>query len=99
MVRLTAAAFLAFALSAVSIIPNNAGARNVGAGNGQQFITGECVNDADCSSQCCADANGVGVCSAEAAQFQNGKNGCGFVDPDAEATIAAAKAQVERQGF
>ncbi|AEO60407.1 hypothetical protein MYCTH_55985 [Thermothelomyces thermophilus ATCC 42464] len=99
MVRLTAAALLVFALSSMSITPNNAGARNVGAANGQQFITSGCVNDADCSSQCCADANGVGVCSAEAAQFQNGKNGCGFVDPDAEATVAVAKAQVERQGF
>jgi hypothetical protein len=81
------------------ITPNNAGARNVGQGNGSQFITGGCVNDADCSSGCCADASGVGVCSAEAAQFQNGKNGCGFVDPNAAATIAAAQAQVERQGF
>ncbi|KAL2179640.1 uncharacterized protein P884DRAFT_297995 [Thermothelomyces heterothallicus CBS 202.75] len=99
MVRLTAAAFLTFTLSSMSITPNNAGTRNVGAVCGQQFITGGCVNDADCSSQCCADANGVGVCSAEAAQFQNSKNGCGFVDPDAEVTISVAKAQVERRGF
>lgn len=81
------------------IRPNNAGARNVGSGDGSQFITGGCVNDADCASACCADASNIGVCSAEAAQFQNGKNGCGFVDPNAQQTIAAAQAQVERQGF
>jgi hypothetical protein len=39
------------------------------------------------------------VCSNEAAAFQNGKNGCDFVDPDAAGTIAAAKAQVAKQGF
>lgn len=81
------------------IKPNDAGAKNVGQGDGSQFITGGCVSDADCSSACCADASGVGVCSAEAAQFQNGKNGCGFDDPNAEATIAAAQQQVEEQGF
>jgi hypothetical protein len=83
------------------ITPNNAGARNVGGGNGAQFITGGCVANADCASACCAEvtATGVGVCSAEAAAFQNGKNGCDFVDPNAAQTIAAAQAQVERQGF
>jgi len=81
------------------ITPNNAGASNVGNGAGAQFITGGCVADADCASGCCADASGVGVCSAEAAQFQNGKNGCGFVDPNAAATIAAAEQQVAEQGF
>ncbi|KAL2126208.1 hypothetical protein VTI74DRAFT_1475 [Chaetomium olivicolor] len=100
MFRLGIVALLALALAArAQITPNNAGAKNVGAGNGQQFITGGCVNNADCASGCCADASGVGVCSAEAAQFQNGKNGCGFVDPNAAATIAKAKAQVARQDF
>ncbi|KXX74114.1 hypothetical protein MMYC01_209470 [Madurella mycetomatis] len=100
MVRLTVAALLTFAIAAMAqITPNNAGARSVGNGQGAQFITGGCVNNADCASGCCADASGIGVCSAEAAQFQNGKNGCGFVDPNADATIAAAQAQVERQGF
>ncbi|KAJ4299292.1 hypothetical protein N0V90_004536 [Kalmusia sp. IMI 367209] len=98
--RFTLTTLLALAtLSFAQITPNVAGAKNVGAGNGAQFITGGCVADADCSSACCADASGVGVCSAEAAQFQNGKNGCGFVDPNADATIAAAQAQVEKQGF
>ncbi|KAK4642341.1 hypothetical protein QC761_507880 [Podospora bellae-mahoneyi] len=100
MVRITVTALLAFVVTAMAqITPNNAGARNVGQGNGSQFITGGCVNNADCASGCCADASGVGVCSAEAAQFQNGKNGCGFVDPNAQGTIAAAQAQVARQGF
>ena len=78
---------------------NDAGARNVGLGNASQFITGGCVSNADCASACCADLSGVGICSAEAAAFQAGKNGCGFVDPNAQATIAAAKAQVAKQGF
>jgi hypothetical protein len=87
------------ALVAAQVTPNVAGSKSVGAGDGSQFITGGCVADADCGSACCADASGKGVCSAEAAQFQNGKNGCGFADPNAAATIAAAKAQVEKQGF
>ncbi|KAL0940295.1 biotrophy-associated secreted protein 2 [Colletotrichum truncatum] len=100
MVRATLLATLAFALTAFAqITPNKAGASNVGKGDGSQFITGGCVNNQDCSSACCANASGVGVCSAEAAQFQNGKNGCGFDDPNAAATIAAAKAQAEKQGF
>jgi hypothetical protein len=86
-------------LAVAQITPNTDGARSVGAGDGSQFITGGCVADADCSSGCCADASGVGVCSAEAAQFQNGKNGCGFDDPNAQATIEAAQAQVAEQGF
>jgi hypothetical protein len=83
------------------VTPNNAGAKNVGAGNGAQFITGGCVSDADCSSACCAQvaSSGAGVCSAEAASNQNGKTGCGFSDPNSAKVIAAAKAQVEKQGF
>ncbi|KAK3936050.1 hypothetical protein QBC46DRAFT_270447 [Diplogelasinospora grovesii] len=99
MVRVTLATVLAFAVAAMAITPNNAGAKNVGNGQGKQFITGGCVADADCESTCCANASGVGVCSAVAAQFQNGKSGCKFVDPNAAATIAAAKAQVAKQGF
>jgi hypothetical protein len=88
------------ALTALATVtPNNAGAKNVGAANGQQFITGGCTSDADCSSACCAGNPTVGVCSAAAASNQNGKTGCGFVDPNAAATIAAAKEQVKKQGF
>ncbi|KAL5113350.1 Biotrophy-associated secreted protein 2 [Pleosporales sp. CAS-2024a] len=83
------------------VTPNNAGARSVGLGDGSQFITGGCVSDADCSSACCSKVatTGLGVCSAEAASKQNGKTGCGFNDPNAAKVIAAAKAQVKKQGF
>ncbi|KAI0155545.1 hypothetical protein BJ166DRAFT_593759 [Pestalotiopsis sp. NC0098] len=53
------------------------GSQNVGTGNGQQFITGQCLSDADCASGCCA--NPKGVCSAVAVAFDSGKQGCGFV--------------------
>lgn len=83
------------------VTPNNAGAKNVGTGSGAQFITGGCVSDADCSSACCAQvaSSGKGVCSAAVAANQNGKTGCGFSDPNSAAVVAAAKAQVAKQGF
>ncbi|KAK1986335.1 biotrophy-associated secreted protein 2 [Colletotrichum cereale] len=99
MVRITLFATVAFAATAFALAPNNAGARSVGKGDGSQFTTGGCVSNADCQSKCCADLSGVGICSAEAAAFQAGKNGCGFVDPNKEKTIAAAQAQVKKQGF
>lgn len=55
-----------------------AGAKNLGNGKGQQFITGACLSDADCASGCCAGQNGGATCSGVGAQFQNGKTGCGF---------------------
>ncbi|KAK0122255.1 hypothetical protein ONS95_010506 [Cadophora gregata] len=99
MVRITFTVVVAFAMTAFALSPNNAGAKNVGAGDASQFITGGCIDDSDCSSACCADLSGVGICSAEAAAFQAGKNGCGFVDPNAAATIQKAADQVEKQGF
>ncbi|SPN99146.1 uncharacterized protein DNG_02181 [Cephalotrichum gorgonifer] len=103
MVRLNIVALLAISVTALAqVIPNDAGARNVGNGQGQQFITGGCVADNDCdpANACCADnGQGVGVCSGVAAANQNGKLGCGFSDPNAAATIEAAQAQVEEQGF
>jgi len=101
MVRITFAAVVAFAISAMALAPNNAGAQDVGNGKNEQFTTGGCVSDADCHSDCCAEisGSGLGICSAEGAQFQNGKLGCGFDDPNAAATIAAAQAQVKEQGF
>lgn len=88
-------------MSALALTPNVAGAKDVGNGQAQQFTTGGCVSDADCRSACCAEINTTeqGICSAEAASTQNGKQGCGFVDPNADATIAAAQAQVAKQGF
>lgn len=92
---------LLVAVSALALAPNNAGAKDVGNGKSAQFTTGGCVADNDCRSACCAeiDTTAVGICSAEGAQFQNGKQGCGFTDPNAAATIAAAQDQVAQQGF
>jgi hypothetical protein len=69
----------------MALAPNNAGAKDVGNGKAQQFTTGGCVADADCRSACCAEigVGGIGICSAVGAQHQNGKLGCGFVDPNA----------------
>ncbi|KAK1751092.1 hypothetical protein QBC47DRAFT_425682 [Echria macrotheca] len=101
MVRLSLAAVLAFAVAIHAIAtPNPSGARDVGNGQGKQFTTGGCVSNADCLEGCCANnSQGVGICSGRGAEFQNGKQGCGFVDPNAAATIAAAKKQVAAQGF
>ncbi|GJN77176.1 hypothetical protein PLIIFM63780_000665 [Purpureocillium lilacinum] len=98
MVRLAVTAVLAFAASALAI-GDPAGAKNVGNGAGGQFITGGCVSDADCASKCCANQNNQGgVCSGVGAQFQAGKTGCGFSDPNAQQTIAAAKKQSGQSG-
>ncbi|CAG8981565.1 hypothetical protein HYALB_00009984 [Hymenoscyphus albidus] len=99
MVRISFAVVLAFTSAVLAVTPNAAGSKNVGTGKGEQFITGGCTSNADCSSKCCAGNPEVGVCSAEPAALQAGKTGCGFVDPNPEKTIAAAKAQVAKQGF
>jgi hypothetical protein len=54
-----------------------AGVKNVGNGRGLQFIGGQCLSAADCASGCCAKP--CGICSGPGAQFQAGKQGCGFV--------------------
>ncbi|KAK5653956.1 hypothetical protein OQA88_7632 [Cercophora sp. LCS_1] len=73
--------------STPTVIPTNlkpdpAGEKNIGNGAGGQFITGQCLSDADCASNCCALVNnGVevfGICSGPGANTQNGKQGCGF---------------------
>lgn len=58
------------------------GAHLVGNQAHQQFITGQCINDADCASGCCAGPSGI--CSGPGASTQNGKTGCGF--PNAQLT-------------
>ncbi|EGO53323.1 hypothetical protein NEUTE1DRAFT_73801, partial [Neurospora tetrasperma FGSC 2508] len=72
----------AWLLQARQNIPDPAGEKNVGNGKGLQFIGGQCLSEADCGSQCCATlARGgdvIGVCSGLGAQFQAGKQGCGF---------------------
>jgi hypothetical protein len=53
-----------------------AGTKNVGNGHGVQFIGGQCLSAKDCASGCCALP--CGICSGPGAQFQAGKQGCGF---------------------
>ncbi|KAH8885306.1 hypothetical protein GQ53DRAFT_810270 [Thozetella sp. PMI_491] len=91
----------------VTTVP--AGDAAIGKGNGAQFTVGGCINDADCATACCAGGAisgstgraGVGVCSGKGAgvEFQKGKTGCGFEDPNAQLTLQEAAAQVKKQGF
>ncbi|CAM1503612.1 Fc.00g012030.m01.CDS01 [Cosmosporella sp. VM-42] len=86
MVRFTLAVALSFALGAFALpnpnpnplTPDPSGDKNIGNGAGGQFITGACLNDADCASGCCATLNGGGICSGTAVSFAQGKQGCGF---------------------
>ncbi|KAK2039597.1 hypothetical protein LZ31DRAFT_598717 [Colletotrichum somersetense] len=83
MVRLSfaAALFAATALAVPSpLTPDPSGDKNVGNGQGAQFIGGACLSSKDCASSCCATLNGAGICSGVGAQFQAGKQGCGFGD-------------------
>ncbi|KAL2875875.1 hypothetical protein SGCOL_008870 [Colletotrichum sp. CLE4] len=94
MVRFSLAAAL-FAASALAIpsplTPDPSGDKNVGNGNGVQFIGGACLNSKDCASTCCATLNGAGICSGLGAQFQAGKTGCGFGDGGTAAGPAASQ--------
>ncbi|KAI1738444.1 hypothetical protein F4680DRAFT_179891 [Xylaria scruposa] len=61
----------------VTVDTNAPGAANVGAGNGAQFITGQCISDADCASTCCASD---GKCAAPAVvNSPQDPRTCGFV--------------------
>ncbi|KXJ86835.1 biotrophy-associated secreted protein 2 [Microdochium bolleyi] len=105
MVKFSIISAIFFAVSVTAITPNNAGARDVGNGQGRQFTTGGCVADADCQQGCCAGGatsitgRAAGICSGIGAEFQNGKTGCGFNDPNAAQNIRDAKAQQQKQGF
>ena len=80
------ATFFALATTVLAVPPfDPAGVPHVGNGVGQQFITGQCLSDADCASGCCA--NPTGICSGPGAATQQGKTGCGFVSG---APVAAA---------
>ncbi|RCI15946.1 hypothetical protein L249_1957 [Ophiocordyceps polyrhachis-furcata BCC 54312] len=59
--------------------PDPAGAKNVGKGDGSQFIPGECKRNADCESNCCALVGGkdFAVCSGPDVGNAQGKQGCG----------------------
>ncbi|OTB00172.1 hypothetical protein M426DRAFT_324488 [Hypoxylon sp. CI-4A] len=91
MVRFSILATLAIALPALAtptpIQPDPSGDKNVGNGQGVQFIGGQCESSADCASTCCAVVTGqnFGLCSGLGAQFQAGKAGCGFGDGGASA--------------
>ncbi|KAI9166354.1 biotrophy-associated secreted protein [Paramyrothecium foliicola] len=104
MVKISIIAAL-FAATVTALTPNNAGARDVGNGQGIQFTTGGCVSDADCQEGCCAGGatsvtgQAAGICSGIGAEFQNGKTGCGFEDPNAARNIADAQELSEQQGF
>ncbi|KAK1981696.1 hypothetical protein LZ30DRAFT_781860 [Colletotrichum cereale] len=94
MVRLSlvAAWFAATALAVPSpLTPDPSGKKNVGNGQGAQFIGGACLNSRDCASACCATLSGAGICSGLGAQFQAGKQGCGFGDGGAAAAPAPSR--------
>ncbi|RDA94278.1 hypothetical protein CP533_0571 [Ophiocordyceps camponoti-saundersi (nom. inval.)] len=59
--------------------PDPAGEKNVGNGEGDQFIGGRCLSNADCQDQCCAQVGGqtFALCSGPGAANQSGKQGCG----------------------
>jgi hypothetical protein len=80
--RFSVATLLTLSVAVLAIpqplTPDPAGAKNVGNGQGRQFIGGACLSQADCASACCATLNGAGICSGPGAQFQAGKQGCGF---------------------
>ncbi|KAI3536690.1 biotrophy-associated secreted protein 2 [Colletotrichum filicis] len=89
---LAAAFFAASSLAIPSpLTPDPSGDKNIGNGNGVQFIGGACLNSKDCASTCCATLNGAGICSGLGAQFQAGKTGCGFGDGGAAAAPAASQ--------
>jgi len=78
MKSITLAATIFALASFVAAVPpfDPAGVKNVGNGKGLQFITGQCLSNADCASGCCA--NPTGICSGPGAATQQGKTGCGF---------------------
>lgn len=76
--------------TATAAAADQAGSQNVGKGDGSQFITGQCVADADCASGCCAKPKGV--CSAPAVANEQGKEGCGFTSGGGAGAGAGAAA-------
>lgn len=83
------ATLISLASTVLAVPPfDPAGVPHVGNGQGQQFITGQCLSDADCASGCCAFP--TGICSGPGAAFQQGKQGCGFTsNAPASAPVAA----------
>jgi len=90
-VSIIIAALITLASTALAVPPfDPAGTPHVGNGKGEQFITGQCLSDADCASGCCALP--TGICSGPGASFQQGKQGCGFGSSAAPAPAAAPPA-------
>ncbi|EHY60780.1 hypothetical protein HRR83_000547 [Exophiala dermatitidis] len=75
------------AASTASINSAAPGAANVGTGSGTQFITGQCLSDADCASGCCGFNSGK-CAGAIIAQTRDG--GCGFGDAQPNDNAAQA---------
>ncbi|KAL7625912.1 hypothetical protein AAE478_005136 [Parahypoxylon ruwenzoriense] len=105
MVRITFLAILALSATVLAVTPDPAGEKNIGNGQGAQFIGGQCLSSADCASTCCAVVTGedFGVCSGLGAQFQAGKAGCGFGDgasaqPASSASPAATSGAAKTNG-
>lgn len=69
------------------------GAQNVGKGDGSQFITGQCLSNADCASTCCN--KNTGLCNAIGAV---GIQNCGFQAAGAAAAPAVAAAPAAGTG-
>jgi len=92
MKSITIAATIFSLASFVAAVPpfDPNGAKNVGNGKGAQFITGQCLSDADCGSGCCAKP--TGICSGPGASTQQGKTGCGFVGGSSSPASAAPQA-------
>lgn len=93
-----------------STLPDPTLASGKGNGKNAQFITGECVNSADCGAQqtdlskvCCASVKNqagqtVGVCSGSAVGNAAPKQGCGFGDGKQNSAGGAAQAQAGGAG-
>lgn len=65
------------------------GSQNVGKGDGSQFITGQCLSNADCASTCCN--KNTGVCNAiGAVGIENCQPGAGGVSAAPPANAPAA---------
>ena len=73
-----------------------AGAKNVGNGQGIQFIGGQCLSAADCASGCCAGPSGI--CSGPGASTQAGKTGCGFTVDGGSSAIASSASSAAAGG-
>ncbi|RDW64578.1 hypothetical protein BP6252_10229 [Coleophoma cylindrospora] len=82
--------FLSVVAVTASAVPHfdPAGAKNVGNGQAQQFIGGQCLSGADCASTCGAGPSGI--CTGFGASTQAGKTGCGFSSTGASSAAVSS---------